>query len=49
MTPHFVFIGWLAVMVIVSVFFIVSLIQEWIYVINIWHSSKQVAERKNTT
>jgi hypothetical protein len=49
MTPHFVFIGWLAVMVIVSVSFIVGLIQEWMYAISIRHSRKQVAGRKNTT
>jgi hypothetical protein len=49
MTPHFVFIGWLAVMVIVSVSFIVGLIQEWMKAISIRHSRKQVKERKNTT
>ena len=48
MIPNFVFIGWLAVMVMVSVFFIVCLIQEWMYAISIRHSRKQVAERKNT-
>jgi hypothetical protein len=49
MTPHFVFIGWLAVMVIVSVSFIISLIREWMKAISFRHSGKQVAERKNTT
>jgi hypothetical protein len=49
MTPHYVFIGWLVLMVIVSVSFIIGLIREWMKAISFRHARKQVAERKNTT